>query len=327
MSWCLHRNTNDLNLVGTSEVAESVVERDNLARGGVYRCKSDSQLFIESCDRSKSRVTRRLDLRRALWELGRYSRCDAFNVDCRALRVQPDVWIGPAVTVLFTLFFAVFFPFFFIVLLSLEVDPRVALVDTLCKLKQILFAFASRFEQRECPLIKAESVHDDEVRASELLRIGRGWLKRVDVNTSRDDRFYRHGATKRKLRKISKYAGCCNHRVVSSSLAALARRRGSCAPVASSNQDERRKCSAHCRPYRSLDTHSHGSSFVCLGSLGGKIGSVQCAERQSGQRPKSSSRCCSILKPVRRAASRVTAAIPQSSTSVVAPQLRQTRWW
>ena len=146
------------------------------------------------------------------------------------------------------------FTFFFIVLFSLEVDPRVALVDSLCKLKHILFALASRFEQRERPLIKAESVHDDEVCASELLRVGGGWLKGVDVNTSRDDRFNRHVVTKRKLRKISKYAGCCNHRVVSSCPSALARRRRSCASVASSNQDEGRKHCANYRPYRSLDT-------------------------------------------------------------------------
>ena len=164
------------------------------------------------------------------------------------------MWISPTMPVLFTLFFAVLFTLFFIVLLPLEVDPRVALVDSLCKLKHILFALSSRFEQRERPLIKAESVHDDEVRASELLRVGGGWLKRVDVNTSRDDRFNRHVVTKRKLCKISKHAGCCNHRVVSSCPSALARRRRSCAPVASSNQDERRKRCAHCRPYGSLDT-------------------------------------------------------------------------
>ena len=141
-----------------------------------------------------------------------------------------------------------------VVLLSLEVDPRVALVDTLSKLKNILFALASRFKQRERPLIKAESVHDDEVCASELLRVGGRWLKRMDVNTSGDDRFNRHVVAKRKLRKISKHAGCCNHRVVSSCSSALAWRRRDRTSVASNNQDKRCKRCAHCSPRGSFDT-------------------------------------------------------------------------
>jgi hypothetical protein len=33
------------------------VERDDLARGGVYRCESHTQLFVQGCDLSEPCIT------------------------------------------------------------------------------------------------------------------------------------------------------------------------------------------------------------------------------------------------------------------------------
>ena len=84
------------------------------------------------------------------------------------------------------------------------------------KFEDVGFSLARALKQREYPLIKSEAIHHNQVGVGELLRIGRRWLKRVNVNPCRNNGVDRHGVAERKLGDICEDARRGEHDIVGS---------------------------------------------------------------------------------------------------------------